>query len=321
MATRPGAAPSPRLAAAPVAVTVLAAVLVAGCGASPGDGDLAIIDAHIHTDFSGEPNPASGISETRDRLLEDMGRAGVVGAISHTDSAGAGYQDDLRERGIIFCAGVGSTVDAERIRAGLESGRFRCIKIYLGYAQRFATDTAYAPAYRLARGHDVPVVFHTGDTWSARALVKYAHPLPIDEVAVAHPDVDFVIAHAGYPWTRTAAEVAYKNPNVYLEASAFMVGSAAEAPAAWVERYVVDEISWIFGYVEDPSVVLFGSDWPLVDMAAYVEAYKRAIPRAHWRAVFHDNAVRVFRLSPAAGGRAGAVSSGDVAMPVRIARR
>jgi hypothetical protein len=32
-------------------------------------------------------------------------------------------------------------------------------------------------------------------------------------------------------------------------------------------------------------------------MKPYVEAYKLAIPREHWKAVFHDNAVRVFKLS------------------------
>ena len=33
---------------------------------------------------------------------------------------------------------------------------------------------------------DVPVVFHTGDTSSKRAKLKYADPLTIDEVAVDH---------------------------------------------------------------------------------------------------------------------------------------
>jgi uncharacterized protein len=41
---------------------------------------------------------------------------------------------------------------------------------------------------------------------------------------------------------------------------------------------------------------MFGTDWPLTGMKAYVEAYKRAIPREHWQAVFHDNAVRVFKF-------------------------
>ncbi len=46
---------------------------------------------------------------------------------------------------------------------------------------------------------------------------------------------------------------------------------------------------------------MFGSDWPLVEMKSYAEAYQRAIPREHWPAVFHDNAVRVFRLERARG--------------------
>ena len=41
---------------------------------------------------------------------------------------------------------------------------------------------------------------------------------------------------------------------------------------------------------------MFGSDWPLVSMKPYVEAYKRAIPKEHWKAVFYDNAARVFKF-------------------------
>jgi predicted TIM-barrel fold metal-dependent hydrolase len=41
---------------------------------------------------------------------------------------------------------------------------------------------------------------------------------------------------------------------------------------------------------------MFGTDWPLTEMKPYVESYKSAIPKEHWRAVFHDNAVRVFKF-------------------------
>jgi hypothetical protein len=273
------------------------ALLLAGCTAerAPGEPPLRIIDAHVHTDFTGAPEPASGIPETREQFLREMEQAGVVGAVAHTDTVGGGYVD-LSDRGVIHCGGTGLPVDEKRLEEGLRSGRYRCIKIYLGYVPAYAYDPRYEPAYALAARHDVAVVFHTGDTYASSALLKYAHPLAIDEVAVAHPEVTFVIAHAGYPWIRTAAEIAYKNPNVYIEASAFMLGSADEAGWGWVEKYVVRDIDWIFGYIEDPSKLMFGSDWPLVEIATYVEAYKRAIPREHWQAVFHDNAVRVFRL-------------------------
>jgi hypothetical protein len=67
----------------------------------------------------------------------------------------------------------------------------------LGYVHRYAYDRQYEPIYRLAQKYDVPVVFHTGDTNSVRAKIKFADPLTIDEVAVDHPKVTFVIAHCG----------------------------------------------------------------------------------------------------------------------------
>jgi hypothetical protein len=51
---------------------------------------------------------------------------------------------------------------------------------------------------------------HTGDTYSTIAKVKYAHPLLIDDVAVDHRDVKFVLAHFGNPWLLDTAEVSTK---------------------------------------------------------------------------------------------------------------
>ena len=33
---------------------------------------------------------------------------------------------------------------------------------------------------------------------------------------------------------------------------------------------------------------------PLVRIEPYLRAFARAIPREHWQAVFHDNAMRVY---------------------------
>jgi predicted TIM-barrel fold metal-dependent hydrolase len=70
-------------------------------------------------------------------------------------------------------------------------------------------------------------------------------------------------------------------------------------PKEKVEMYVERPIAWIFGYIEDPKKLMFGTDWPLTEMKPYVDAYKRAIPREYWMAVFHDNAARVFRFRSA----------------------
>jgi hypothetical protein len=256
---------------------------------------LLIIDAHTHTDFSGKPEKTSGLPVTQEEYFKEWRRAGVVAAIAHSSSE-TEEPPDLRDKNVIDCMGVSARPNVSLIEAGLRSGRYACIKIYLGYVHQYAYDRNYEPAYQLAEKYDVPVVFHTGDTYSTQAKLKYADPLTIDEVAVDHPKVRFVIAHCGNPWIESAAEVAYKNPNVYLDGSAFLIGNLDRVPRARVDRYVVKPLAWVFGYLEDPTKLMFGSDWPLTDIASYVKAFKHAIPREHWQAVFYDNARRVFKL-------------------------
>jgi uncharacterized protein len=169
---------------------------------------LAIIDAHTHTHFTGQPERTSQIPDTLEQYLKEMRSAGIVGAVAHTRTNDEGYIN-LKTHGVVHCAGINATVNVARLESGLKSGKYGCIKIYLGYVHQYAFDKNYEPAYRLAEKHDVPVVFHTGDTYSNRGKLKYSDPLTIDEVAVDHPKVKFVIAHCGNPWIESAAEVAY----------------------------------------------------------------------------------------------------------------
>lgn len=281
--------PSSRLAL----LLALAGLCSCSCSCSGRPGP--IIDAHIHTAFTGKPERTSHIPVTLQEYQRQMRQAGVSAAIAHSGKDGEGAAD-LRQHHIFHCAGVNARVDTARVEAGLQAGLYRCIKIYLGYVPQLASDPAYEPAYALALKYDVPVVFHTGDTYSNTALVKFADPLTLDEVAVAHPRLRMVIAHCGNPWIESAAEVAYKNPNVYLEGSALLIGDLGHASSQKIDRYVVQPLSWALGYLEDPSKLLFGTDWPLTDVPSYVAAFQKAVPKADWQAVFHDNAARVFRI-------------------------
>ena len=253
------------------------------------DGPLRIIDAHLHTRFKS--------ARDREDFFAEMKANHVVGAVAHTGDNGTRGYEDLRDHGIIHCFGVGEKFGRKEqgsLEDGLRSGKYSCIKIYLGYIPIYATDSYYSPAYRLAEKYGVPVVFHTGDTLDRDGKVKYSDPMQIDEIAVDHRKTTFVIAHCGNPWIDTAAEIAYKNPNVFMDVSAFLIGDLENEPAEKLEEYVTKPVRWIFGYIEDPTKLMFGTDWPLTKMKPYIEAIQRAIPREHWRAVFHDNALRVF---------------------------
>lgn len=260
---------------------------------------LPVIDTHTHAQFSLLDERTSGIPVTFDEYIKEMKEAGVVGAISHTSSGGRDLIDPrLKDLNVISCYGVGEKINLADIEKQLKNKKFQCVKIYLGYIKRYAYDKAYRPIYALAGKYDVPVVFHTGDTYSKQGKVKYSDPMAIDEVAVDFPKTTFVIAHLGNPWIETAAEVVYKNDNVFVEASALLIGDMSDKEK--VEQYLIKPVRWAFGYIENPSKFMFGTDWPLVNMKDYLEAYKKAIPKEHWCKVFFENPVKVFRLKKVA---------------------
>lgn len=260
---------------------------------------LPVIDAHLHTNFTGEREATSRIPQSKEQMLKEMKENNVVGAVSHTGEIGGEYYEDLKKHNVVFCFGIGDSIDPKAVEEGLKSGKYNGIKIYLGYYHRWAYDPVYGPLYQLAEKYDVPVVFHTGDTYGSKAKVKYSDPLTIDEVAVDHPKVRFVIAHCGNPWIISAAEVVYKNPNVYTDLSGIMIGDLSQFPAEDLDTYLIKPIRWMYRYVGNPRKFLYGSDWPLVPMGQYIRVIRKAIPREDWKAVFHDNAVELFRMKMA----------------------
>lgn len=186
-----------------------------------------------------------------------------------------------------------------RVEDELGAGRVKALKGYSGYVYFGPDSPEYAPYYRLAAKYGLPFIFHTGDTYSVRAKVKYAHPLRLDEAAVDNPDVQFVMAHFGNPWLADAAEVVYKNENVWADLSGLLVGDDA-AFDDMARRGALDEVAAdvrrAMRYAERPDRFLYGSDWPLAPMRRYREFAERIVPAEHREAVFHENARRLFRL-------------------------
>jgi predicted TIM-barrel fold metal-dependent hydrolase len=52
------------------------------------------------------------------------------------------------------------------------------------------------------------------------APLRYAHPLVMDEIAIAFPELRIVMAHLGHPWQVDTFAVIRKHPNVYADVSA-----------------------------------------------------------------------------------------------------
>jgi hypothetical protein len=204
----------------------------------------------------------------------------------------------------LFAIGVADPTrhDADhlrRVESVLATKQVRALKAYLGYLHYAPDHAGYRPYYELAERYQLPFIFHTGDTYSPCAKLRYAQPLLADDVAVDHPKVKFVLAHLGNPWLTDAAEVVYKNVNVWADLSGLVVGDTDSFTAE--ERLETLEetrqaVRRAFRYAERPNRFLYGSDWPLVPMASYRAFVAATIPELYHSLIFEDNARKLFRL-------------------------
>lgn len=256
-----------------------------------------VIDAHSHF-TAGEGTRETQPSPDMEKAFQE---ANVVAAVVHLPRDVQHSEQIVVDRKkakfkMAICAAAVPKGNIVKIEHGLKNGEYQCLKVYLGYISKYASDPVYIPYYRLAEKYGVPVVFHTGDTYDKKAHIKYAEPLQIDDIALQFPKVNFVIAHMGNPWLQSAAEVVYKNDNVFVDISALMLGDVSRANPEQVEELAIKPIRWFWHYVENPKKMLFGSDWPLMEIKPYVEVVMKAIPKEHWDAVFYDNAAELFKL-------------------------
>jgi uncharacterized protein len=276
---------------------------------------MKIIDAHMHLSniksFFETAEKLSFVDYSAKGIVKEYYEANVVLGIGMglTETDGMGFPDyaavtpmglDLEAeipKSIVYCAGINPYDLGEdaliRLEDEVQKPNVVGIKIYLGYYPFFAYDDVYKPVYRLAAKYKLPVVFHTGDTYSERGYLKYSHPLAIDEVAVTNRDVNFMMAHFGDPWTITGAEIIYKNPNVFADLSGLIVGTEKDLLSKSEGRFL-DHLRHALVFADSYDKLLFGTDWPLIPIAPYIEFIKNLIPEEFHEQVFYETALKVF---------------------------
>lgn len=157
--------------------------------------------------------------------------------------------------------------DIREISEYLEQGHIKALKFYPGYEPFYPNDIRFKLVYEMAVEYDVPVMFHSGDTYAPHGKVKYSHPLHIDDLAVDYPKMKIVICHVGNPWIKDCMEVVYKNANVFADISGLVLGDFSEK----FERFMKQEIEEMITFAGDPKYLLYGTDWPISNMKSYLK--------------------------------------------------
>ena len=124
----------------------------------------------------------------------------------------------------------------------------------------------------------------------------------------ACPDTSFILDHCGNPdlqapdrsaWERDLAAIA-RRKNIACKVSGFAASARKDVWTAEDVAPVVRHVHKCFG----PDRLIFGSDWPVCTLNGtcrkWVEALKAAVKdwsEKERRMLFHDNALRVYKLS------------------------
>ena len=270
---------------------------------------MKIIDAHLHLfseDSAEEMARQVGHHNNVDHLREVYGELhiahGVVMGNHSLELRRHDYPTDLFH----YCVGLDSLVLRrgshipedlpDQVEEHLKREACCGVKLYPGYNKIWLTDPIYDPIYRLAEKYDKPVAVHMGLTAYSRAYLKYSHPLALDEAAADHRRTQFVMCHFGNPFLQEAAAVLEKNRNVSTDLSGLLEGRV-DLDVYFRERAGDAELlrTWL-NYLGCWDRVMYGTDWPIVNLAEYRDYVTRIVPEERRPAVFFDNANRVYGL-------------------------
>src|SRR6516164_1775815 len=180
--------------------------------------------------------------------------------------------------------GAAAVAEVEKIAAlGLRGVKFH------PSLQAFAPDDPrYWPVFAACERYGLPALFHTGTSGiGARQpggqgiRIDLAHPLKLDPVAAAHPGLNVVAAHFGWPWQMDLIAIALHKTNVCIDIS------------GWSPRRIPPEVvRELKGRLSGQFV--WGSDFPFITPErCLAELDELGLASG---TLLHDNAARVLGL-------------------------
>jgi hypothetical protein len=111
----------------------------------------------------------------------------------------------------------------------------------------------------------------------------------LEDVAIAFPDIQIIIAHPSWPWQDEAISLAMHKPNIWIDLS------------GWSPKYFPPQlVQYANTLLKDR--ILFGSDFPLITPERWIKDFAEAGFKAEVQAgILKGNAMRLLGLAGPAG--------------------
>src|SRR5260370_1092127 len=143
-----------------------------------------------------------------------------------------------------------------------------------------STSPISAKCWELAR----PIKINVGLPGPMRPAA-IQHPLMLDEVMLAFPELTVIGVHLGHPWQREVIALLQKYPNFYLVIS------------AWAPKYVPQEIWDVANTRRGINKIMWATDYPAMSVERCVrEGWEVPLKEEARRRYLRDNALEVFRF-------------------------
>jgi len=115
--------------------------------------------------------------------------------------------------------------------------------------------------YKEAERLEMPILIHTGLTFSNRFSIKHNQPLVLDDIARKYPKLRICLAHMGWPWVWDAVAVTIRNSNVYLDTAGTFAGTPIESVRQITSLVPPRVVENTLG-----ERLMFGSDYPRIEV-------------------------------------------------------
>ena len=158
-------------------------------------------------------------------------------------------------------------------------------------------DTRAMRIYELAEELRTPLYFLQGESLPDAAILAYAQPVLLDEVARTFPSLTMVISHLGFPWVEQTLSLLAKHDHVYAD-----IAGLISKP--W-QAYRMLTLAYEYGVIEK---LLFASDFPSCTVKSAAESLYNlnkitldsvlpAVPREQLRSIVERNSLMPLGLA------------------------
>jgi predicted TIM-barrel fold metal-dependent hydrolase len=151
------------------------------------------------------------------------------------------------------------------------------------------------PIYDVINEFQLPAIFHSGHSGIGSGMrcggglrLQNSNPMLLEDVAIAFPDIQIVIAHPSWPWQDEALSLAMHKPNIWIDLS------------GWSPKYFPPQlVQYANTLLKDR--ILFGSDFPLITPDRWMKDFADAGFKPEVQPlILKENAIRLLKLAPKA---------------------